>query len=359
MWEMAIVTEVYDVNLFFFALSIYGLVRWQKTQTKPFLWLAAIAFGLSLGTYLANLLMLPAICLFLFQASKRKWADLITFAAIISVFGLLILGYTLIRAQTVLPMGVEAPPNTLPNALWYFAAEQYGSLAANTHQFYLTRPGAHLQIFSASFLYVGVLFGLAGVIALWRQNRTLAVLSLLLFALNWGYFTFYRAPDYDNMVMPSYLVVAIWIGASALWVSKRRLPTVLTAIALTGLAGALLFAQFPQRRARAYSRDVTNFGLWSLSSMPQDAVVVTAWPRYTLMIYYQQTRGLRPDLILIERQTQPRAYEFGIIEDYTDYIAEVIDGRPVLIDIDDPALAETFEVEAVNASWFVVRPLNK
>lgn len=359
MWALAIVTEVYDVNLFFFALSIYGFVRWQKTLLAVFLWLGAIAFGLSLGTYLANLLMLPAFLLFLFHVSKRKWADLITFTVIISIFGLLILGYTLIRARTVVPLGVEAPPNTLPNALWYFTAEQYGSLASSTRQLYLSRPGAHLQIFSASFLYIGVLFGIAGVVALWRKDRPLTVFTLLLFAINWGYFTFYRAPDYDNMVMPSYLVMTIWIGASVLWITKRTLPALLTTLVLAGLAGALLYSQYPQRRARAYSREVTNFGLWSLTSMPQDAVVVTDWPRYTLMLYYQKTRGLRPDLVLIERQSQQRAYEFGIIEDYTDYIVEVIDERPVLIDIDDPALAGRFEVEAVNASWFVVQPLNK
>jgi hypothetical protein len=196
-------------------------------------------------------------------------------------------------------------------------------------------------------------------VALWRKDRPLALFTSLLFAINWGYFTIYRAPDYYNMVMPAYFVVTIWIGASALWLSKRSLPTLLTALVLAGLVGALLVTQYPQRRARAYSRDVTNFGLWSLTSMPPDAVVVTDWSRYTLMLYYQKTRGLRPDLTLIERQTQQRAYEFGIIEDYTDYIAEVIDEHPVLIDIDDPALAGRFEVEAVNASWFVVQPLNK
>lgn len=358
MWGLAITTEVYDVNLLFFALAVYSLVIWRKTYNPLALVAGGVAFGISLGTYLANLLMLPAFLLLIVQTSKRKRTDLITFGVIISIFGLLILVYTLFRAQTVAPMGVREIPSTLPAALRYFAGQQYGTTALQELRFYISRPGGHALIFSSSFLYVGILFGLAGLLALWRQDRHLALFTLLLMGLNLGYFTFYRAPDYDNMVMPSYFVFAIWISASVLWVVKHRLPTLVIVLVLAGLAGTLLLTQYSDRRARAYSRDVTNFGLWSLSSMPEDAVVITAWPRYTLLTYYQVTRGLRSDVTLIERQSQQRAYEFGIIKDYTDYIADVIDERPVLIDIDDPALAERFEVEAVNASWFVVKQVN-
>jgi hypothetical protein len=156
------------------------------------------------------------------------------------------------------------------------------------------------------------------------------------------------------MVMPAYLRFAFWMGCSVFWLEGRRWVEFAIAATLAGIAGTLLFTQYPQFRARAYSRAITEFGLWSLSIFPQDAVVVSAWPRYSLMRYYQETRGLRPDVLLIEREAQPRYYEFGLVDDYADFVAQMIDDRPMIIDIDDPSLTSEFDIEAVNASWFVV-----
>jgi hypothetical protein len=177
---------------------------------------------------------------------------------------------------------------------------------------------------------------------------------LFAFIINWGYFTFYGPPDYDVMVMPAYLLAAFWMGCSVLWLEGRRWAEFAVTAALAAIAGTLFVTQYPQLRARAYSRAITEFGLWSLSIFPQDAVVVSAWPRYSLMKYYQETRGLRPDVLLIERETQPRYYEFGLVDNYADFVADIIDDRPMMIDIDDLALESGFNVEAVNASWFVV-----
>ena len=124
---------------------------------------------------------------------------------------------------------------------------------------------------------------------------------------------------------------------------------------LATVAGALLITQYPEKRARAYNRDKTAFALWSLSIFPQDAVVVSTWPLYTQLAYYQTTRGLRPDVTLVELNRHPRVYVFGLVEGYAQFVAEAIEHRPVMIDIADAALARDFEVNAVNASWFEVK----
>src|SRR5215204_3482875 len=70
-WEMAVVTEVYNVNILFLGCSIYFFLRAEQNQFMKFFLLAAIFFGLSLGTYPANLLLLPAFLVTIISRSTR------------------------------------------------------------------------------------------------------------------------------------------------------------------------------------------------------------------------------------------------------------------------------------------------
>jgi hypothetical protein len=59
-WQMAVTTEVYNVNIFFLSLSFYLLFKWFTKPSHTLLIISAVIYGVSLGSYLANLLLLPA-----------------------------------------------------------------------------------------------------------------------------------------------------------------------------------------------------------------------------------------------------------------------------------------------------------
>ncbi len=50
-WEMAVVTEVYNVNIFFLGCSIYLFLRAEQSRFTKFFIPSAVFFGLSLGTW--------------------------------------------------------------------------------------------------------------------------------------------------------------------------------------------------------------------------------------------------------------------------------------------------------------------
>jgi hypothetical protein len=71
-WEMAVVTEVYNVNIFFLGCSLYLIIRAEKRGFAEYLLPAATFFGLSLGTYQANLLLFPVFIMVLILGVPRN-----------------------------------------------------------------------------------------------------------------------------------------------------------------------------------------------------------------------------------------------------------------------------------------------
>ena len=106
-WEMAVVTEVYNVNIFFLGCSIYLFLRAEQNQFTKFFIPSAILFGLSLGTYPANLLLLPAFLWVLINKSTRDSivVRLFWFCFIAGFFWLTFLSYSVLHLHIHLTLG--------------------------------------------------------------------------------------------------------------------------------------------------------------------------------------------------------------------------------------------------------------
>ncbi|MHC4696835.1 MAG: protein O-mannosyl-transferase family, partial [Planctomycetota bacterium] len=58
-WRAAVTTEVYNVNICIIAAALWSAMRWRARPSTSLLCVTSILLGVSLGSSLANLLLLP------------------------------------------------------------------------------------------------------------------------------------------------------------------------------------------------------------------------------------------------------------------------------------------------------------
>ena len=354
-WEMAVVTEAYNVNILFLAAALWLVLAWSRRPTMTGLVAAAACFGASMGSYLANFLLTPALVLLVFRKGQNKKRLLCSFVflAVAGLVGAAVLSWSCFRCHVHPPLGTRFLPDSIRGALRYFSGAQYGTAELRGMSFYAGRLAEHGRIFAANFLYIGILPGLLGLVWHWRTRRDECITLGLVFLINVGYFTVYKASDYYTMVTPSYFVFAYWIVLGIQWLADLKRPRAmrLASAATVLLAAGLVWANLPDRLERAKGTPVTDFALASLAQFPTNAVVVAGWEKLPTLLYFQTTRGLRPDVTIIEREDTPLRYAHGTVDGYSKYIDKVISARPVVIDRIEKPIEGKYAVRPINENW--------
>jgi hypothetical protein len=220
----------------------------------------------------------------------------------------------------------------------------------------------------------------------------------VIFIINFGYFTGFPWTDYQQMVAPSYLVFAIWIGcgiefgscmvARAFSVtllraagfsprgcpqsdplrrpaasehesekcSKLVLASTRVIVPLILIAG-LLFSGIRTFKERQSGTPVTDFARTSFETFPEGATVFAEWSKFTPLVYFQRVHNLRPDVTVYERAYGPRQYQTGRVEDWRKFTYANAASRPVIIDLIDRAAPPAFTYNPMGHGWYQVVPL--
>lgn len=216
-WSSATSTEVYALSLLMLSLALALLLAWQRRPSPQRLWAAALAYGVSLGSHPANLLLAPAFLYLLNQhvlhqhkdRRARRIAGFLTVAgAVVALF----IVWEAIRAQTLPPLGATYLPTTPLGVARFVTGAQYEPVAVQTVSFYAKRATEQALAFGRSVLWIGVPLALLGLHNLWRRQRAVGIALVLVFAIDALYFTGYAATDYDTMLAPAYFVLALWVG---------------------------------------------------------------------------------------------------------------------------------------------------
>jgi hypothetical protein len=246
-WDTAVVTEVYGVNVCFVGLALFLLLSWYRRPSRTLLLATAVAFGVSLGTYLANLLILPGFVFLLLHQGKTRLTRSALFLSTIAIVGGPILSWSFFRSSAVPPLGTVHVPDSPRRFLLYLTGAQYETVSLQRPGFYVDRFIGHAQIFGRSFLWSGIAFGFVGLRSQWKAQRPVAIALLLAFIGNMAYFTTYAATDYDMMVMPSYFVFSLWVASGIRCISwqvghlRDRLRTSIH-LGLVGVGVAIITA---------------------------------------------------------------------------------------------------------------------
>lgn len=270
-WQQATIAEVYGLNLLCVSALLWSLENTRDRAVAGWLW------GISITTHLTSLLLFPLIARHVWRGVPGdgwRCAGGVT-------LGLL---PTLALPWLASP---EAPvswgnPETFTGWWAIVSGAQYRANVLAVHP--LSRLGPMASFMGAQFAWVG---WIALAWALRHRSTWLEATVSLVFI---GYAMTYAAVDYTVFALPALLLLG-----RALPLAFEQRPGV--ALVLPFLLIALNFV--PIARTNAYT--VRQAILPTLSTAPEDAVVITPGDGTTGILWYlQHVEGVRADVCLVD-----------------------------------------------------------
>ncbi|UCE60583.1 MAG: DUF2723 domain-containing protein [Phycisphaerales bacterium] len=354
-WTAAVTTEVYGVNICIVAGALLLTLRWRDRPTHLSLCGIAVLLGVSLGSGLANVLLIPGFAILIREGARRKARELLLAGSLFAVTACAVMSWSWMRCEANPPLGSAYLPNTLAGFIAYVSGAQYTTLSIQPLDFYASRLVEHTTYWGASLMWLGVILGFIGFVWHWRRQRVICVSLLVMFAANLGYFTFYPWIDYSEMVVPAYFVFAIWMACGIRAVEAERTSRtarmVSVIISVTVVVGVLT-SGVRTYRERGGDKPVTQFVRATFELVPPDAVLIAHWYDFTPLVFFQETQGMRPDLTIVECCYGIRHYQWGKVRDWREFARKSAAARPIVI---DEIGAQTFDmnmVTAIGPGWY-------
>jgi hypothetical protein len=324
LWAYATVAEVYSLNTLLVGGIWLLMLRWRRTSQDKTLLAAAALFGLALGVHHVTIgLMLPALAVlvygvagFGFFGSRR-----IVLAALASVAALVLVYSVLPFAASRHPVFPWGNPVTLERLLWHVSGRQYQAFFEVSKDSFTREGDALLRMtlrqFGPSWLPVVLVLAAAGLVWLWRRERTLAASLLVLCACNVGFgLTYVIGEDKDAYYLPVFLALAVAAGCGAqaclAWATARGrapLTAALLAVPLVVVVGNYAYAD---RSRYVIAQDyVSNV----LASVAPDGMLLTAdWQLYSPLLYVREVEGRRRDVVAMDIHLLRRSWYFDYLK---------------------------------------------
>jgi len=226
LWSMAVIAEVYALNVLLIMLPIVTLLLWRERRRDRYLLLTAFLVGLAPTNHLTSALVIPAALLMVLLVEPRK---LLEWRLVLKGAGLFLLGltpyvYLPLRASMDPPMN-EWDPTTF---------ERFWNLVSGgDHQNLLfvfgptELPGRVLlygEYLFQNFNWVLVMVGMTGAAVLAFRDRKVAVFLGFLY-LGWLFHALeYNIFDVQLYFLTTYAVLALFVavGLGALLDSVRE-----------------------------------------------------------------------------------------------------------------------------------------
>jgi hypothetical protein len=322
-WATATSVEVYSLHLALITLILLVFFRLALMPgAGEGLWmLAAFVIGLSFTNHMTTVLLAPGL-LYLYFATqgggRPSWRRIFRMAMPFAL-GLSLYAYLPIRASQR-PLMNWGNPVSLERIFWHFSGKQYRVWIFSSTE----AAGRQLQYFltslPAEFAYLALLPAVIGLVVLWRRKRQAAVATLLLFAGCVLYAINYDIHDIDSYFLLAYVMVALWAAIGLHAVALRLMSSgrggVIAAVVVTAVIALAPFLMHRSTSDRSTDHLVEDYTQNMFRALPQNAVIFSYQWDYWLSAsyYFQLVRGVRPDVVVIDKELLRRSWYFTELE---------------------------------------------
>jgi len=305
-WGEANVAEVYSLHWLFVLLSWLFLLNWAIRGREGWLYLFAFTAGLSLTHHTSVMLVFPGYAVLLFCNGHKRPQSVrqILVAAALFLIGLapylaLPLRYLnepeLDYARKYLGANLTNPDELI----WFISGGPFQSLVwASSVGKWSSETWLFLKYVLYNYLGVGCLFGLAGIMGLFRKDRSFLVATLVGFAATALFYINYDVFDKYTMYGVCLWLIAIWIGVGLEQVSEWGVHPP-GAITLALLLLILQIAIFYPQSDMSQSHRVRQEGTEMVATLPQNAVYLGTWSKVMVLEYLQIVERQRPDVLAL------------------------------------------------------------
>ncbi|MDM8528691.1 DUF2723 domain-containing protein [Anaerolineales bacterium HSG24] len=374
-WQQATIAEVYTLNAFWVMLILIVTV-WSTCDGLSWSRLGLLAFlgGLSLTHHRTMLLIIPATVSYVAMTCWPNLRAMPPTHLLLALLKLILLGCLPLLLYLYLPLRghVGSLDDTYQNSWAGFwqqvAASGYGNTFLLDNPFNQQRD---LSFYSQLLIDQFGPLTIMGVLGAYLSSRSAGILSasipnarlltrqygiFLLTSLTMLTYTlfnlFYNVTDIEVFFIPVFLIWAIWIGvvlSSGLAYLHDRyrqgkqpawLASLLLMVLLLTIQLGHAFTQHQQPIQARNSWQIHDYGLDMLQQpLPERSTIIGIVGEMTLLRYFQQTEGFRPDIVTISADLE--VDRFAAIEQ------SIHDGSPVYLTRELPGAAETWSLSAV------------
>ncbi len=289
-WATSVSAEVYGLGGLLVALFLLSLITWERGKTRPFVvWYAG---GLVLANHMSGLsVVLPGLVYMIYRDRKTllySWAALIALSV-----------YAFLPIRSIHePFFDWGDPQTLTNFIWHITGNQY-----------------RVWMFSrgAAGLWSGLVAVAGALWENWNVAAPLALLGVFLMktkmrwvvlagvGLSLVYLSGYSIPDIGDYFVPMFALLAL--GLAGLLHRARS-------FAWFGLMlpGALIWFNYKtvNRNGDRFPEDVA---VLCMESAEQNGVILcNYWDIVSPMLYLQQVKGVRKDLVIVDKELLRRSW---------------------------------------------------
>jgi hypothetical protein len=333
-WSFSTKLSPYIFTALFTAAIFWVLLRWwadsHSEKSYHWLFLLALLFGLDFSVHRTNTLLLPAALLWIVIGNWRTLKLLRSW-----LYGILGYAIGLSFQLLIIPMAARNPflngadPSTIGRFWDYISLKQMGggwliNILPRKAPFWSFQLPDYYRTFSANFfstdLSFGIwgifpaIFGIFGIILLWKSNRRLAIATLILFFVaSLGAILYFNLPENyfrsnDRHYMPSFVIFAFWITlgcgyfvkAIGQLFQKSKLAIIVTGLILLWILPVYQLTRNYHQLDHSRNFYTYDFGLNLLATLPDKAILFTNGDADTFTPWYLQGgEGLRPDVSVI------------------------------------------------------------
>jgi hypothetical protein len=235
-WSQAVIAEVYAPNVFMIALTVWLLLRppsippnpstspghrpggeagWNGLRHVVHLLLAALTFGLSLGTHLSNLGFALAFALYVLLVDWRvlKKPAVIAGTLLLFLLGCLQFLWLPYKASTLNDaFMLRNAPRTLQSIYRYTLGAFPQFKFAFPLQAIPDRIVLYLELLRQDFGVVGIALGIYGMWEMLFRHTRKFYLFIAMYLVHVFFFVQYRVFDLDVFFIPAHFVYVIFIG---------------------------------------------------------------------------------------------------------------------------------------------------
>ncbi|MEJ5105872.1 protein O-mannosyl-transferase family [Chryseobacterium sp. MYb328] len=220
-WRNAEIVEVYTYNSLWVSLFFLSMVKVFIEKKNIHIILSSLFLGIALWVHIQNILLIPALLLFLFYFRQEK--RYASFSVIL--FALLFSSLFILNMSQGLPFKA------------FYSSDQGTWVEDSLKQ----TPVQLVKDFFQSFIYliynfnIFIFFGIAGMGLLYKANRQMFTVFFVAALLVYGFATFYLVSDNYVFFLPFNIIFALSIGyglSSVKYVSFKKFSWVCLLIPL-------------------------------------------------------------------------------------------------------------------------------
>lgn len=321
-WSQCVVTEVYTLNTFLSALSLYFLCRWLEKRNNVLIYAAFYIMGLAATNHQISFLLLPTGLYLLYLFKKGVVFDFKFWAGLTLAYfaGLLIYAYLPIRALADPPLNWGNPSTFEKFMITVFAPAGSQTLSGSRWTHFAHMFKLWIYQFSTFFPYKGEdyplpltwLFGIWGIykglVTRWRMAKVFIFFLLI----NLFVILFVSRPSPQELMivgvyyLPAFLVFAVFIATGLReWIrsvnntfhgSLKFITLSLVIVILVLIPEYLWWWNRPEvdRSQDYYAKD---HGTTILDACPQNSILIVNWDDIFTIWYLQDVENFRTDII--------------------------------------------------------------